>query len=79
MQEGTTFISNERYTHSLVNVRMHSNWQKNVGWPRKRWTDQHRRRWNRPGMAYTLREMLMKIMMISFMKTAWRHATRYNY
>jgi len=54
MQDSTTFISNERYTHSLVNVRMYSNRQKNVDRPRKRWTDQHRRRWNKPGMAYTL-------------------------
>jgi len=35
---------------------MHSNRQKNVGRPKKRWTDQHRRRWNKPGMAYTLRD-----------------------
>jgi hypothetical protein len=56
MQDSTTFISNERCTHSLVNVRMHSKKQKNVGRPRKRWTDQHRRRWNKPGMAYTLRD-----------------------
>ena len=54
-QESTSFISNERYTHSLVNVRMQSNQQKNVGRPRRR-TDQHRRRWNTPGMAYTLRD-----------------------
>jgi len=28
MQFDTTFIKNERYTHSQVSVRIHFNWQK---------------------------------------------------